>query len=1406
MAMEFGSSRQAGDVLLLGVKGSGKTVFLSVLGRRFEHEGVLGLCLVPQGGTETDAFVTDCALRLEQDRRFPEATSRHTRTLLRWEVQAGSRSLFSLSSIDCAGETILSAFCGDDLPEADSSASDELLSSAAHQSSEREIVDQLRSMASGAAAICLVVNPNDLLTNRPRYAEENEGERREFEKRLLDMRRLSLAIAQSPSLRSKPMFLLLTQTGDDAVRSAVERAGGPREYLEPQFPALFRSAPTLECLAVSAVNEVEERQDPLTGRHYPVPCPRFTSSGLPEFLVRVGGVVARELAPVRQALNAYRKACRESVMLRLGAASVPEDERLSAVRSEVDAVAGLSSAATKFISDTFGATPAGRVCLERTEREFLNPLQNESRRRLCAERAIDAWLRTRVIRTDANSGFDAAPADSSDAADDWEKNAADLTEKANAALVAGGYASFSQERLFGHSLEEAGRWLREQDRHYAENYSRDRVSVDESLLARDIGEADTRLQTLARNWPKAPCIQGFRERLDGLIGANRRRVRTIRIVVAAASLLACLALWLNLRSSASAQDAQIWKKAKDLANGGEYQAAAETSARIQDHPFFLLSRESAVDVRIEARWKAASGAMSAARKGMIEAEREMNDKRNALRSFFGSDLDAVSLQWPFDDGKVPDLDPIQDLERCKEWRDFKSAENKFLNAKPSSALIDETGLPLDAANRDQIIHDYRMAERAAREALSFLSAAEKSAGIVRSKRHEAVKEALGWKSDLKTARSQIPYPAVDLEPLAEWSDYLVDAKTAEAAFPLPGPRSPKGHEWGGGSAPPISEAYGSARMMIAGARGKLDKAVKAAQTAKANRENAESDVKNAAHQASSTKTALERREREVLAGFRHKQDIQNSVAWRTYEIDRDTALRALPSLELDTSGPLPVGINLDEKRAAFDHAIELLRKADNSLSTAESDGRRIRDSRVASEEELRVAETAAYQKHEELQKNETAVLRLAGETPSDLLESDEWKAYVVARDTAFRSLPAHVGPGEDGLGIPADVDAVRTRKKFQESSGLHATAADKLVSAEQAFKERRRRRVFDKDCEQFESLFRRADASFDWAKANHAFRELGDDLSVGDSDRLSQVVQSILKAGGVPETSLAPDEWPALSDRLSAIAEQARREEERKWCADRSNLVHSVAAAVADLHDVQPFLARVRKGESPSPDILSPRSRKAALDAWKDLLLEEFPKEAPDPKSLQKWKDAFSGRIAPFFQAVGEPACARPLADGTAVVDQPADPRAKELLDRMRKWSESWLKSAEEDRDRAVSSLRNAKERYDACVRCEALADAVCDNPFSSASQRQSALRCKESLPFAVKVTKGGPGNHADCILDQPKEAFSADDPETGCKSAYLVYDHAVGRKGLFEKGRSNPSGILDVDGHGVQPTKNLSR
>ena len=602
------------EVLLLGVKGSGKTVLLSVLGKRFESEGPLGLCLVPESGTATDDFVTEVALRLAEG-RFPAATGRSERMLLRWTVRSGRRTLFSLSSMDCAGETILDAFCGaqdgddDDVPQLD----DDELYVTRPGGGEKAVAEMLREMADRAAAICLVLNPNDFPSNARRAVLDDPDQKRDFEERFKAMRRLSLAIAQNPCYAGKTLFVLLTQVGDEAIRSGLESTGDPASYVESEFPALLRSAPGARCLAVSAVNEVDESVDERTGRVVLSPAHGFTSSGLTEFLVRVGGVLSPALAGVSGAWDGLRSAERADSFVRASVRiSVPD--RHAAAMDRIAAARALAAQCRDFLdADPSHPDPAGR-----TEEE-IEPAVAAAVRRFEAEKVLDSWVRRHAVAK--VSGAEDA---SSSSPEFWRAAFSEILEEANEAAVSSGGpdAAFSSSRFWGVADPE---WLRAETENAARRLLSDVGAFAAAIEAGDVAEADRLAAVCTGKWSGAPGLDDLVSRLVALKtglraaeeaadraalasaakkAARARRLNVALCSTAAAMVCAVLAFaWRSTRAQVASEAARAWEEAIFAADSGRFSDAVARAEAIGDFPLLLFKRSSVVVGEELARWR-----------------------------------------------------------------------------------------------------------------------------------------------------------------------------------------------------------------------------------------------------------------------------------------------------------------------------------------------------------------------------------------------------------------------------------------------------------------------------------------------------------------------------------------------------------------------------------------------------------------------------------------------------------------------------------------------------------------------------------------------------------------------------------------------------------------------------------
>ncbi len=343
MASFDSKSQVTGGVVILGVQGSGKTVFLSVLGETFAEGGVLGLSL--GGDPATEDFTAETFRLMEWEHQFPESTDRTVSIPLRWKVRVGDQNIFSLATLDCAGELIVDAFApGAEKREAsenNESADEENAFAQASQGAahRKTAIDRLRELVQEAKVICLFVNPADFKRN-----QRLDGTRRQRDaafRRYRDMDRLLDVFLRGDAAGSRPIVIVLTQTGAESLRNEIAYHGGPKGYLFDAYPKLrkLKRAIDAQVICVSAVNEEvqtgERTWEDDTGQSHaePImgPAPAFTSTGLVDFLLAIGGEVSSDFAPLGRALGALRDA--DSRLADARFSGRPSCERLKAAQA-----------------------------------------------------------------------------------------------------------------------------------------------------------------------------------------------------------------------------------------------------------------------------------------------------------------------------------------------------------------------------------------------------------------------------------------------------------------------------------------------------------------------------------------------------------------------------------------------------------------------------------------------------------------------------------------------------------------------------------------------------------------------------------------------------------------------------------------------------------------------------------------------------------------------------------------------------------------------------------------------------------------------------------------------------------------------------------------------------------------
>lgn len=416
------------EVLILGVKGSGKTVFLSVLGHRYEGVGEFGLSLTPDRVTWNFAYEYYHTMAPEDgsEQRFPKATDpKDDPVPLTWLVRAGTEPLFRMTTLECAGETMVKAFGGEGDEEAEARFSEEMTAAfdaidagtAAGIASKADTVTKLRAMAKRAAVVCLFLNPRDFESQVAalpgRYRERlgrklaqlrEEGAGMEELRGAREANERALAIAReelkdrygamldllrtfldNEAYRGKRLVFVLTQTG--GLARAIEEAGGAWGYLTANIRQMESHdlSGRAEAIAVSAVNTVcfleDEDGDMLERPDGPI-----ESTGLVDFLLTVGGACSPRLAHLRETRRACLDAEQKFTDAKLE--GLPAEVRWAAAREWRDAAAEWARAAARFAGELGNV----RASVRQRTKDFAGSDAMRAERCWIAEDALRARL------------------------------------------------------------------------------------------------------------------------------------------------------------------------------------------------------------------------------------------------------------------------------------------------------------------------------------------------------------------------------------------------------------------------------------------------------------------------------------------------------------------------------------------------------------------------------------------------------------------------------------------------------------------------------------------------------------------------------------------------------------------------------------------------------------------------------------------------------------------------------------------------------------------------------------------------------------------------------------------------------------------------------------------------------
>ena len=254
------------DVLVLGMPSSGKTVFLSVLGRDFtlvaddSDARPLGFRMRAIGRSTLETVSRNYAKLLGGE--WPASTVAGSITPLTWDVFTGARKVFTLSSMDISGESFVAAFSEEGREAARKKDDDGLLDVADNETTMADVAAGiLREQAASAKVICFFINI--AAARRGQLRGVARGGQRDFDaiKNYEDgIANICALLDEYPELRSKALVVL---TQAHRHQAEIEKAGGPAAYLGRIAPNLRQSVSefSIPVIAVSAINEPDSGMD-----------------------------------------------------------------------------------------------------------------------------------------------------------------------------------------------------------------------------------------------------------------------------------------------------------------------------------------------------------------------------------------------------------------------------------------------------------------------------------------------------------------------------------------------------------------------------------------------------------------------------------------------------------------------------------------------------------------------------------------------------------------------------------------------------------------------------------------------------------------------------------------------------------------------------------------------------------------------------------------------------------------------------------------------------------------------------------------------------------------------------------------------------------------------------------------
>ena len=273
-------------VAIVGCKGSGKTVLMSVLGVKYEKPDKNGIFLNPKD-QKTLHICNENVGRMQNDAKWPPATSPDATECLQWEIMRkvaddSCDTIADLCFLDFAGEVYTGGWGGDNIGN---------LSAEAQRS-----LAQLKFHVKEADVLIVLINLRDIINGQRGDASTDSMEW---------AARTVLSYAYNEAKTSK-VALVFTQS--DMYENIIAERGSLQNVLEEYMPNIdVRFGNRLALFSVAAVATTEPAPDGGS----PLPARNFESKGLEELMLWIADCCLvsckREVERIKQRKRTGRK-------------------------------------------------------------------------------------------------------------------------------------------------------------------------------------------------------------------------------------------------------------------------------------------------------------------------------------------------------------------------------------------------------------------------------------------------------------------------------------------------------------------------------------------------------------------------------------------------------------------------------------------------------------------------------------------------------------------------------------------------------------------------------------------------------------------------------------------------------------------------------------------------------------------------------------------------------------------------------------------------------------------------------------------------------------------------------------------------------------------------------------------